>query len=232
MPPLEDLTNSSGIAQPDEAGCALAMSPFPFLGTIVARNAELSTAVFRIDADRDVRILRSGEQLVDGYIIRSVARRSVRVDHDDRCEVFTLGEEQANQPASIRRNNRAESETETRTNPNIKTLRQRSPGEYEIEQDEAYTILSNMSSLARDGRIVPSFENGKPNGFKLLAIRSQGLYSLLGLKNGDVIQRVNGYAIDSPDAAFEAYAHIKDAGSVAIAFRRDGQPRHLILSFR
>ena len=76
--------------------------------------------------------------------------------------------------------------------------------------------------LATEARIVPHFEGGKGAGFKLFSIRPGSIYSKIGITNGDVIQRINGEDIDSPDKAFDAWRRLKDASSIQIELSRGG----------
>ena len=81
-------------------------------------------------------------------------------------------------------------------------------------------------------RIVPSFKNGKPNGFKLFSIKPGSIYSKIGMQNGDVIQRINGYEMNSPDKALEIYQKLKDASSINIDMLRRGQSRSVSYNIR
>ena len=76
-------------------------------------------------------------------------------------------------------------------------------------------------SLVTDARIVPSFH---PSGFKLFSVRPGSSYALLGLRNGDVIQRINGRELDTPDKCLEAYAKVKEAKVGDVEIERSGQP--------
>mgnify|MGYP001382018024 CR=1 FL=1 len=60
-------------------------------------------------------------------------------------------------------------------------------------------------------------------GFKLFSIKPGSIYSKLGMKNGDVIQKINGYEMNSPDKALEIYQKLRDASSVNIDLLRRGQ---------
>jgi general secretion pathway protein C len=95
-----------------------------------------------------------------------------------------------------------------------------------VDRAEVDNALSNLSKVATQARIVPSFRNGKPNGFKLFSIKPGSIYSKIGLKNGDVIQKINGYEMNSPDKALEIYQKLKDASSVSIEFQRRGKSKH------
>ena len=70
---------------------------------------------------------------------------------------------------------------------------------------------------------MPSFKNGVANGFKLFSIRPGSIYSAIGIQNGDVITRINGFDINSPDKALEIYSRLKDAQNVDLQVDRRGQ---------
>jgi general secretion pathway protein C len=72
---------------------------------------------------------------------------------------------------------------------------------------------------------VPSFKDGKANGFKLFSIRPGSLYSKIGIQNGDVVQRINGYEMSSPDKALEIYTKLKDSKQVTVDLLRRGKPQ-------
>jgi general secretion pathway protein C len=95
---------------------------------------------------------------------------------------------------------------------------------YEVDKKVIESALANLNTLATQARLVPSFKNGQANGFKLFQIQPGSLYSNIGIENGDVITRINGYEVNSPDKALEVYQKLKDAASVRIDGERGGQP--------
>ena len=95
--------------------------------------------------------------------------------------------------------------------------------EYRVERREIDDVLNNLSRVATQARIVPSFKNGKANGFKIFSIKSKSIFKKIGLKNGDVIQNINGYEITSPDKALEIYQKLKDSSSITIDIQRRGR---------
>ena len=94
---------------------------------------------------------------------------------------------------------------------------------YQIERSTVNNALGNLNDLAMQARIVPSFKNGQANGFKLFSIKPDSLYSQIGIQNGDVIQRINGLDINSPDKALEAYGKLKSANALDLSVERNGQ---------
>jgi len=79
-------------------------------------------------------------------------------------------------------------------------------------------------------RIVPNFRNGKPIGFKLFSISPEDILAKIGLKNGDVVMRINGITVDSPDKALEAYERSKRLSRFVVAILRRGQEQTLVVN--
>ncbi len=97
------------------------------------------------------------------------------------------------------------------------------PNQYQIDRSVIDSTLGDLNKIAMQARIVPSFENGVANGFKLFSIQPGSLYSAIGIENGDVIQRVNGYEINSPEKALELYQKLRESQRVKIDLKRNGQ---------
>ncbi|HET7826216.1 MAG TPA: type II secretion system protein GspC, partial [Anaeromyxobacter sp.] len=102
-------------------------------------------------------------------------------------------------------------------------VRQVADNRYELDRSVIDSTLSNLNTIATQARIVPSFRNGVANGFKLFSIQPGSLYASIGIENGDVIQRVNGYEINSPEKALELYQKLRESQHVTIELDRGGQ---------
>ena len=102
-------------------------------------------------------------------------------------------------------------------------VRQLSDNQYVVSKQTINENLSDLSKLATQARIVPSFKNGVANGFKLFSIVPDSLYAKIGVQNGDVIRRINGYEMNSPDKALEIYSKLRDANRIEIEIERRGE---------
>ena len=102
-------------------------------------------------------------------------------------------------------------------------VKQLSENQYVVARNEINNALTNLSDLATKARIVPSFKNGVANGFKLFSIVPDSLYAKIGIQNGDVIRRINGYEMNSPDKALEIYQKLRDASRIEIELERRGE---------
>ena len=98
---------------------------------------------------------------------------------------------------------------------------------YGVPRAAVEGALNNLSELATQARIVPAFESGKPVGFKLFSIKPGSLYSKIGLQNGDVINRINGYEMTSPEKGLEVYQKLKDSSNITVDIKRRGKAQTL-----
>ena len=76
------------------------------------------------------------------------------------------------------------------------------------------------ATFGREVRIVPSFANGESNGFKLFSIRPGSLFDRMGMKNGDIVQKVAGIEVRGPPAALRAYDKLKTSRSFEVQLMR------------
>ena len=97
-----------------------------------------------------------------------------------------------------------------------------SENEYEVPKAEIDKTLSNLNDVAMQARIVPAFKDGVAQGFKLFSIRPDSIYTKIGIQNGDVIKRINGYDLNSPEKALEIYSKLKEANRIDIEVERNG----------
>jgi len=98
---------------------------------------------------------------------------------------------------------------------------------YEIDRSLVDKVLANPMGVAKGARVVPSVKNGKPDGFKLYAIRPNSVYAKLGLQNGDTLQSINGFELTSADRALEVYTKLREASALQVDVTRRGKPTTL-----
>lgn len=101
-------------------------------------------------------------------------------------------------------------------------VRQTGANSYEVPEGEIDKALSNLNSLLTQARVVPNFENGVTNGFKVFAIRPNSIFERLGVKNGDVISKINNIEINSPDKAFALLTQLRNERTLTMEVLRGG----------
>jgi general secretion pathway protein C len=101
-------------------------------------------------------------------------------------------------------------------------VKQLADNDYEIPRAEIDKTLSNLNDVAMQARIVPAFKDGQAQGFKLFSIRPDSIYTKIGIQNGDVIKRINGFDLNSPEKALEIYSKLKESSRIDIEVERNG----------
>ena len=62
----------------------------------------------------------------------------------------------------------------------------------QLDEDSFQDILSHWADLLREVQILPYVEKGKSKGYVLLNVRPNGMVQKLGLRTGDIIEKING----------------------------------------
>jgi len=190
------------------------------VGTMVANRPEWSLATLRDENSRETGAYFPGDRILGAEILE-IERLRVIIRNEGRKEFIALGEPGTAPPPSF---------TPVATTPVAAAssgdggeITQIDENNYEISREELDKQLSDLNSIATQARIVPSFKNGVANGFKLFSIRPGSIYQKIGIQNGDVIRKLNGYEINSPDKALEVYGKLKESSKIEIELERRGQ---------
>lgn len=116
--------------------------------------------------------------------------------------------------------------------PSNPRIQQVSENEYHIDRAEVDQQLDNLNQLFTQVRAVPHFDGGKSTGFRLFAIRQGSIFDQLGLRNGDVIQSINGQELSDPAKALTLFQELRDASEVKVSGVRNKQPFEIVYRIR
>jgi general secretion pathway protein C len=101
-----------------------------------------------------------------------------------------------------------------------------------VDRRELEGAVDNMSGLMTQLRAVAEVHDGRPAGFRLFQIRDDSLFARLGLRDGDVVQRVNGAAVGEPAALLGFLQRLRNEPRVALDIVRGDAPRTLVYDLR
>jgi general secretion pathway protein C len=104
--------------------------------------------------------------------------------------------------------------------------------EFVIERPEVDKAMENLNQLFTQIRAVPHFQDGKASGFRLFAIRQDSLFEKIGLKNGDIISRINGNELTDPARAMSLIQELRGEGRITVDVNRNRQPTTLSYEIR
>lgn len=83
-------------------------------------------------------------------------------------------------------------------------------------------LLADSDLFLRGARFVPEVVEGKPVGFRLSGIRPGTIYAHVGLQNGDLVEKIAGQPLNTPEGALAAYSQVRSRTPITVDFRRRG----------
>jgi len=190
------------------------------LGTLAASIARFSIATILDLGTQHPQDYSVGDKILGAEILEILRDRVIVLNNNRRC--YISNDEAAVASVTPPEPRRAIAQLNpSHLGEGIKAV---SDSEYEVPRAEIEKSLSNLNELAMQARIVPAFKDGQAQGFKLFSIRPDSLYTKIGIQNGDVIKRINGNDINSPEKALEIYSKLRDANRIDIEIERNGTP--------
>ena len=184
----------------------------------VYRESGNSIAIIEDTKTRKQDVYHVGDFILGEAKLIGISRNKVYLERNGKQEVLEVYE-----GPEVRTGERAEDKRPQRGPiPTGAGIRRLSANRYRIPQEDLRNAFENMNHLLTQVRMVPNFNNGEPDGFKLLSVKSGSLIHRSGLRDGDIIKRVNGIEIDSPEKAFEIYDQVKNEPTITVEIERGG----------
>jgi general secretion pathway protein C len=110
--------------------------------------------------------------------------------------------------------------------------RNAAPGAGPVSRQATAGQAQNSSVLAGLVRIQPVFNQGKLSGYRIFPGGTHGTsaFTQLGLKAGDLIEAVNGTALDDAARAMEVLQTLSSSATATVTVSRNGQPQEVNLN--
>jgi general secretion pathway protein C len=112
------------------------------------------------------------------------------------------------------------------------TIDKRGENNFAIDRAEIDKSMENLNQLFTQIRAVPHFQDGKAAGFRLFAIRQDSVFEKIGLKNGDIISKINGNELTDPARAMSLIQELRSEGHITVDVMRNRQPTTLNYEIR
>ena len=81
--------------------------------------------------------------------------------------------------------------------------------------------VANANQILTQVRIKPHFVSGIAEGYWVGNIQPGSIIEGMGFQNGDIVKKVNGEIMDSPEKIFQVYQQVQETGAVVIDVERD-----------
>ncbi len=169
-------------------------------------------------------LYRLGDRVGDGRLA-SIGWDRATVAFDGGDAVLEMAREPA--PADV-----PATEDAPPTPPAGDRIRRTGENAYLVDRREITGALGNSSGLLTQLRAVAEVREGRPAGFRLFRIRAESLFARLGLRDGDVVERVNGTEVHDPAALLRFLERLGHEPRVALDIVRADAPRTLVYDLR
>jgi general secretion pathway protein C len=177
------------------------------LGTVVGGPQD-GFAVIEEVGNRKQGLYRVGDS-VQGAVVKRILRGKVVLSVDEKDEILMMAEE----PGS-----RAEPESPEKPSPEREAT-------VVVKRSEVDESLRNVHQLLSQVRIRPHFTDGVADGLVVSNIKPDSIFARMGLRNGDIVQGLNGRNIQTPDDVMEMYERLKSGSRLAVQVMRNGEEK-------
>lgn len=92
-----------------------------------------------------------------------------------------------------------------------------------IDRREVDHAMSDLPKLLTQARAVPHMVNGAINGFRIDYMAPASFYEKIGIRTGDILQRVNGVEIRDPGTVLNLLQQLKNESIVKLDIVRNNQ---------
>lgn len=217
-PPPKPVTNDV-----DENNLVESKLPALLVGTLAGAE-KTSLCLIQDTRNRSVDVYAVGDDLFGMAKIFRIERQRVIVTRNGKQEVLILPEDTVRKGRGRGRVVPGRVAPAVVNQPKL-TVRKEDNGHFVLDKDEFGNMLGDLGPLLSSARVVPNFEKGKINGYKIFAIKPGSIYEKIGIRNGDVIDSINGLRIETPDKALMMFQQLRSEDHFELAIRRGGEPQ-------
>ena len=196
----------SGSAKPSSPGS------YKLVGTVTGPGNR-SYAIIEENANRKQKIYRFRENIDEGKIVK-VFRDRVIIKRQGVEEVLSF----TTKTKDIRPRPVASLPT-----PSTEIVKKISPNRFLINREDAMASMGNINKFMTQARMKPHFVMGRPSGYSVSEIIPGSLIEKIGLRNHDIIKKVNGQMINKPEEIFQAYSQLLRDSNIEVEIERRGR---------
>jgi type II secretion system protein C len=192
-----------------ESEAAAALDELKLLGTITG-DASVTMALIMKRGDKQAMIYRPWSK-VGGYTITRISPSLIHLKRDNERFILNLYDKKDVTGSSKGTDSRAAG-----TSPGVI---KKNVSRAEIQQ----RIMNNLDKAMEGIRGGPYKVNNQIEGFRIIRIQPTNILYEYGIRNGDIIKRINGKKIDSTEKVLNMWHGFKNESRLVIDAERNGQ---------
>ncbi|OQW52832.1 MAG: hypothetical protein A4S09_08285 [Proteobacteria bacterium SG_bin7] len=201
---------------PEDLPAELSKLPLSLIGTIVHVDPIKSIASIEL----------KGRNKIDHFAIDDEIEGMAKITKVERRKVFFRN-------LSNNRNEYIEIKEESKVTFGTKTVTttggpiQQNGNEFTVDGTFVQKKLQDLPELLQTASGQFSFTNGRIDGYRILDVEPDSLFTQFGIRPGDLIKSVNGQALDSPAKAMELFNDLKNSGQIKMSINRGGRDEEM-----
>ncbi len=189
------------------------VSLFRLVGTITGPGV-YAYAIFQEGGSKKQRIFRLHEKIGEGEII-NISRNQVVISTRGKLETWTIAAK-AEKDASPTGRPMASAQKED-------IVRRLSANHFLVNREDVMASVGNINQFMTQARFRPYFAMGRPAGYIISEIVPGSLFEKIGLRNNDIVKKVNGQMINQPEEVFQAYSQLLSDSQIEVEIERGGR---------
>lgn len=194
------------------------LSNLVLVGTVTG-PVHLSYAVFEDksqSASGNQEIFTYGERVFNYGILTGIHPSSVEIEQDSTTYTVTI-------PFEKMTTEFQNHQSQSTVPPQTTFAKKVGERQYLLNSRIVQQSLENPEHMLTDARLLPNFNDGRQEGFSISEVVPDGLYDNLGMKNGDILLRINGLEISNPEVAIQAMSALRGMNRINLDIMRDGK---------
>ena len=203
--------------------------PFRLVGIVIAREPALSLAILEHEDGHQQRQYRQGDR-VDGVLIKQILPDGVILDAADGVLSVPL----QSSPSTMRRSQPKARDDDSGVREDVAQSRP-SRGRHTVvrlDRLEVASALDNVSGVLRQVDLSPVMRFDEPAGLRISNIPADGILSRLGLRDGDIIKRVDDTALAYPEQAADFLRRVSEGGRLTLTVSKRRRTRQIVIDVR
>ena len=232
-----DIFNTSNIALPQQNPPTENVAPvvvkpvasktldLRLLGT-VAGDGEIGCAIIENTKTKIQDLYKTGD-IVDGARIEKIERNSIVLLNDgveERLNLYVASQDNTDSVALVQETPVVKPVEEIKPEDIIKVT---SPTERQVNKNAFLAKIGGIEAILNTVQIDTHKTDGQEDGLQINGLEGLSMAKFVGLKNGDIIQVINGQTVNNERKAFQVLRKARSLSSFDLELKRGTENKTL-----
>ena len=178
------------------------------IGTVVGEPTR-SFAVLGDLVTNEQTLYRLNDRVLGAAKIVAIERNKIKIKRGEYLETLEVALDDTTFPKPV---------------PQTAVAEPGDPRRLVLDRREVNAGFENLASLMTKARVYPHLSDGKTDGFMIRDIVPGSLYERIGLRNNDILRRINGIEVRDPETLFKLLLGLKDETAISLDLIRSARP--------